>query len=95
MKSSALCGTAPVKKKRGFRFCSRHMQVYKLEGFSREFGSYNHNKLKYSRNMCYSNFFVVRLYLFLLSYLYDFLIYCELKFGYKFKYYNLYFIIVD
>ena len=59
VKSSALSGTAAVKKKRGFRFCSRHMQVYKLEGFSRDFGCYNHNKLKYSRNilLCYSNFF--------------------------------------
>ncbi len=55
VKSSALCGTAAVKKKRGFRFCSRHMQVYKLEGLSRDFGFYNHSKLKYSKNilLCY------------------------------------------
>jgi hypothetical protein len=39
-----------------------------------------------------SNFFVVRLYLFLES---DFSIYCELKFGHKLEYFNLYFIIVD
>jgi hypothetical protein len=40
-------------------------------------------------------FFVVRLYLFLESYLYDFPIYCELKFRYKLQYCNFYFIIVD
>ena len=37
-------------------------------------------------------FFVVRWYLFLES---DFSIYCELKFGHKLEYCNLYFIIVD
>ena len=37
-------------------------------------------------------FFVVRLYLFLEN---DFSIYCELKFGHKLEYCNLYFIIVD
>ena len=41
------------------------------------------------------SFFVVRLYLFLESYLCDFPIYCELKFGHKLEYCNLYFIIVD
>jgi hypothetical protein len=40
-------------------------------------------------------FFVVRLYLFLESYLCDFPIYCELKFRHKLEYFNLYFIIVD
>ena len=40
-------------------------------------------------------FFLVRLYLFLESYLFDFPIYCELKFGHKLEYCNLYFIIVD
>jgi hypothetical protein len=39
-----------------------------------------------------SSFFVVRLYLFLES---DFSIYCELKFGHKLEYCNLYFIIVN
>ena len=39
-----------------------------------------------------SSFFVVRLYLFIES---DFSIYCELKFGHKHEYCNLYFIIVD
>ena len=39
-----------------------------------------------------SSFFVVRLYLFLKS---DFSIYCELKFGHKLEYCNLYFIIMD
>jgi hypothetical protein len=39
-----------------------------------------------------SPFFVVRWYLFLES---DFSIYCELKFGHKLEYGNLYFIIVD
>jgi hypothetical protein len=39
-----------------------------------------------------SSFFMVRLYLFLES---DFSIYCELKFGHKLEYCNLYFIIVD
>ena len=38
------------------------------------------------------SFFVVRWYLFLES---DFSIYCELKFGHKLEYCNLYFIIVD
>jgi hypothetical protein len=42
-----------------------------------------------------SSFFVVRLYLFLESYLCDFPIYCELKFGHKLEYCNLYFIIMD
>ena len=41
------------------------------------------------------SFFVVRLYLFLESYLCDFPIYYELKFGHKLEYCNLYFIIVD
>jgi hypothetical protein len=40
-------------------------------------------------------FFLVRLYLFLESYLCDFPIYCKLKFGHKLEYCNLYFIIVD
>jgi hypothetical protein len=41
------------------------------------------------------SFFVLRLYLFLGSYLCDFPIYCEHKFGHKLEYCNLYFIIVD
>jgi hypothetical protein len=41
------------------------------------------------------SFFVVRLYLFLESYLCDFLIYCEFNFWHKLEYCNLYFIIVD
>jgi hypothetical protein len=45
VKSSALCGTAAVKKKRGFRFCSRHMQVYKSEVSLGILGE------KYSRNI--------------------------------------------
>ena len=42
-----------------------------------------------------SSFFVVRLYLFLESYLCDFPIYCEFNFRHKLEYCNLYFIIVD
>ena len=40
-------------------------------------------------------FFLVRMYLFLESYLCDFPIYCELKFRHKLEFCNLYFIIVD
>ena len=70
----------------------------------RDFGSYNHGELKYSRNILLRYwfywvpvffFFLVRLYLFLESYLCNFPIYCELKFGHKLEYCNLYFIIVD
>ena len=58
-----------------------------------DFGCYNHGGTSYYViGFTGFQFFVVGWYLFLES---DFSIYCELKFGHKLEYCNLYFIIVD
>ena len=96
---SALYGTCE-KEIFFFFFFGRYTHKEINWGFSRRgFGCYNHRELKYSRDILLRYWFywvpvfcVVRLYLFLEN---DFLIYCELKFGHKLEYCNLYFIIVD
>ena len=100
--SSAVCGTGEKEKKKKVRFFSLIQDTYKeinqgflYKGFwvlqSRRVEVFKKHLTTLLVSLG-SSFFVVRLYLFLES---DFLIYCELKFGYKLEYCNLYFIIVD